>query len=115
MLWTRMNADLHDETEGRRARFEAVRRRVFYEMRDVASRWRLALVVPFHGLVIGLLAWRGFPRERLAIQIAASATMVLCFTFSDKVHGGRSRGLLMLCGVAILVAIANTGGLASPL
>jgi signal transduction histidine kinase len=118
MLWTRsMNAEGHLAAgdEQRRARFEAVRRRVFYEMRDVASRWRLALIVPFHVLVIGLLASRGFPKERLAIQIGASLTLLLSFAWSDRAHGHKSRGFLMLCGIAILVAIANTGGLASPL
>lgn len=114
MLWTRsMNADLEDV--GRRARFEAVRRRVFHEMKGMASRWRLALVVPFHVLVIGILAARGFPKERLAIQVATSITLLACFAATDKAHGPKSRGFLFLSGVAILVAIANTGGLASPL
>lgn len=108
-----MSADV--ESAGRRARFEAVRRRVFYEMRDVAGRWRLALIVPFHALVIGLLACRGFPRERVGIQVGASAFMLLGFLFSDRVHGGRIRAFLMMSGLAILVSIANTGGLASPL
>lgn len=113
MLWMRsMNADLEDVF--RRARFEAVRRRVFSEMADMTSRWRLALVVPFHALVIGLLASRGFPKERLAIQVAASITLVSCFLI-EKPQLKRSRAPLFLCGIAILVAIANTGGLASPL
>lgn len=109
-----MNAELHADEHGR-ARFEAVRRRVFSEMRNVGSRWRLALGIPFHAIVIGTLAARGFPKERLFIQIAATAALFLCFQISDNMHGHKSRGLLMLCGVAILVLIANTGGLASPL
>lgn len=113
MLWMRsMNADLEDVF--RRARFEAVRRRVFSEMADMTSRWRLALVVPFHALVIGLLAARGFPKERLAIQVAASITLVSCFLV-EKPSMRRGRALMFLCGIAILVSIANTGGLASPL
>lgn len=114
MLWARsMKPDLEDVA--RRARFEAVRRRVFCEMQGMASRWRLALVVPFHALVIGLLASREFPKERLAIQIAASVTLLSCFAATDRAHGAKARGLLFLCGMAILVGIANTGGLASPL
>jgi signal transduction histidine kinase len=99
----------------RRARLEAVRRRVFYEMRDMASRWRLALVVPFHVLVIGILAARGFPKERLAIQIACSLSLLCGLACAERVHGRKSRFLLFLLGLAILVGIANTGGLASPL
>jgi signal transduction histidine kinase len=113
MLWMRsMNADLEDVF--RRARFEAVRRRVFSEMADMTSRWRLALVVPFHALVIGLLASRGFPKERLAIQVAASITLVSCFLI-ERPQGRKIKALLFVSGIAILVAIANTGGLASPL
>ena len=89
MLWMRaMNADLEDVF--RRARFEAVRRRVFSEMADMTSRWRLALVVPFHALVIGILASRDFPRERLAIQIAASVTLVATFLIESPRPGRRA-------------------------
>jgi signal transduction histidine kinase len=116
MLWNRsMSATLENATDGRRARFESVRRRVFYEMRLVASRWRFALIVPFHVLVIGVLAARGFPKERLAIQIGAAFMQLFCFACTDKARGGKVRGFLLLGGVTILVTIANTGGLASPL
>lgn len=102
--------------EHRRARFEAVRRRVFSEMRAVGSRWRFALIIPFHALVAGLLAARGFPAGRLAIQVAASVTVIGSLSLSEKATNCKtSRALLMLCGIAILVGIANTGGLASPL
>lgn len=98
----------------KRARFEAVRRRVFREMKDMASRWRFALMLPFHILVIAILATRGFPSERLLIQILASATMMIGFPFADR-GGRRGRFFLFVAGIAILVTIANTGGLASPL
>jgi signal transduction histidine kinase len=108
-----MNADLGNVS--RRARFEAVRRRVFYEMKGMTSRWRLALVVPFHALVIGILAARDFPPERLAIQIASSLSVLCCFGWMEKTREHKLRWCLFLGGVSILVAIANTGGLASPL
>jgi signal transduction histidine kinase len=117
MLWARsmdISAELEDVS--RRARFEAVRRRVFSEMAGMTSRWRLAMVVPFHVLVIGILASRDFPRERLGIQIASSVSVICAFGWMDKVaHAKRSRGCLFIGGLSILVAIANTGGLASPL
>ncbi|MBX3204584.1 MAG: hypothetical protein KF764_05915 [Labilithrix sp.] len=108
-----MDAELVDV--GRRARFEAVRLRVFEEMKGMASRWRLAMVIPFHLIVIGILAGRDFPRERLAIQIASSLTILGCFGCMERVHGKKSRAFHFLGGIGILVAIANTGGLASPL
>ena len=111
-----MNSELEVETARRRARFEAERRRVFAEMKGMTSRWRLAMMAPFHAIVIGLLALHGFPKDRLAIQIVASATMVLGFVGVDRSGTGRrNRLLLFLCGTSILVAIGNTGGLASPL
>ena len=108
-----LNLDLGNES--RRARFEAVRRRVFSEMRGMASRWRFAMIVPFHLLVIGILATREFPRERLAVQIAASVTAITCLVCFERSTDHRSRGYLFISGLAMLASIANTGGLASPL
>ncbi|MBX3197345.1 MAG: HAMP domain-containing histidine kinase [Labilithrix sp.] len=116
MLWTRiMSMDANLEDASRRARFEAVRRRVFYEMKGMTARWRLAMVIPFHVVVIGILASRDFPRERLAIQIASSLSILLSFGCMENAHGKKSRAFLFLGGTGILIAIANTGGLASPL
>jgi signal transduction histidine kinase len=115
MLWMRsmtMNADLE---AGSRARFEAVRQRVFAEMKGMTGRSRLAAGVPFHLFVVGILAARDFPRDRLAIQIASSGLVLFAFAHLDKKHGARQRAFLFLGGVAVLVGIANTGGLASPL
>lgn len=112
-LRSMLNVDLGNEHG--RARFEAVRRRVFSEMKGMASRWRLAMTVPFHLLVIGILAARDFPRERLAIQILASVTGIACIVCFEHTAVRRGRGFLFLGGLAILASIANTGGLASPL
>lgn len=112
MLWA-MNGEL--ATERQRARFEAVRRRVFEEMKSMGSRWRLALMVPFHLLVIGILATRDFPRDRLAIQIGAFLTCLAASSVAEKSHGRRAKLAVALAGLGLLVAIGNTGGLASPL
>jgi signal transduction histidine kinase len=114
LLFRSMSTTAELPNASRRARFEAVRRRVFFEMAGIASRWRFALVVPFHLVVIGILATRDFPRERLALQIACSLTILCGFGLLDKSHR-RSRPALFLSGLAILAAIGNTGGLASPL
>lgn len=112
MLWA-MNGEL--ATERQRARFEAVRKRVFEEMKRMASRWRLALMVPFHLLVIGILATRDFPRERLAVQVGAFLTCLFALGVAEKSHGRKSKLGLALAALGLLVAIGNTGGLASPL
>ncbi len=112
MLWQRSMTNA--ELENTSARFEAVRRRVFSEMKGMASRWRLAMTVPFHLLVIGILATRDFPRERLAIQTLSSVTAITCLLCFER-DDHRSRGLLFVGGLAVLASIANTGGLASPL
>jgi signal transduction histidine kinase len=110
-----MNAGLKANVGVRRERFETVRQRVFSEMAGMASRWRFVLVLPFHAMVIGILFVRHFPLDRLGVQLTASTTLLLSFAGAQKLHGRRSRRCLMLGGLAILVAIANTGGLASPL
>lgn len=103
------------ENESGRARFEAVRRRVFSEMKGMASRWRVAMIVPFHLFVLGVLATREFPRERLAFQVIASLTAISCLVGFDRCSDHRSRRFLFISGLGLLASIANTGGLASPL
>lgn len=95
-----------------RARFEAVRARVFSEMGRMAGRWRLAGILPFHFLVLGVLAARGEPPARLAIQAGAFAMCVVTMGVGKVRH---TPACFMLSGVCLLVTIGNTGGLASPL
>lgn len=111
----RMNADIEHLLGDRRASFESVRQRIFDEMRSVTSRWKFAIMVPFHALVIVILAARDFPKERLAIQIGASLALLLSVWAADHAVERVSRALLMTGGVCSLIAVANTGGLASPL
>ncbi len=107
----------HDPaTQPQRARFEAVRRRVFEEMQGVGSRWRLAMTVPFHVLVIGLLATRGFPAGRVVLQIGAFLSCTVALAALDRMKArGKGAIMLVVAGTSLVVAIANTGGLASPL
>jgi signal transduction histidine kinase len=108
-----MSAEL--ATERQRARFEAVRRRVFEEMHEVASRRRLAMIVPYHLFVFVVLAARGEPPIRLAIQTVAAVVFLGALSFADKTVGARSFGALAVACASTLVWIGNTGGLASPL
>lgn len=99
----------------RRERFEAVRQRVFTEMKGMSSRWRLFISLPYHAFVIGILAVRGFPTHRLAVQLACTAVILLGFNAADRSHGAKSKKFYFVSGLGILLAIGNTGGLASPL
>jgi len=113
-----MNGELAIDATHQRARFEAVRRRVFDEMRHIMARWRLALVVPFHVAVIIILATRDFPRGRLAIQITATVIVLAALMISERVAAvsmRKAKLFLMAGGLALFTAIANTGGLGSPL
>jgi signal transduction histidine kinase len=110
-----MNADLPHFLGDRRERFQAVRRRVFAEMRAMTSRWKLLVTIPFHALVLAILATHGFPKDRLAIQLGTSLVVVGAMVVADRAGDRLLRKLLMFCGLAMIVAIANTGGLASPL
>ena len=113
--WPTMTTDGGMSTQRERARFEAVRRRVFDEMAHLGSRWRLALMVPFQVIVIGVLAARDFPKERLAIQIAAFGVCVGSLHIAKKAGAAKNKVAHFVSALAIFVAIGNTGGLASPL
>lgn len=116
MLWVRSMNGVDIDTQRQRARFEAVRRRVFEEMRHMANKWRLALIVPFHLVVIGILAARHFPPDRLAVQVVAFLVCIAGLTLSERAATmAKSKLTLLIGGIALMVTIANTGGLASPL
>lgn len=114
MLWgITMGAELADSRQ--RARFEAVRRRVFEEMQDAASRKRTAMMVPFQVVVVAILAFRGAPPVRLGIQIVAFLVCLVAMTISERSHGRRALSAFSISAVSMLVAVGNTGGLASPI
>jgi signal transduction histidine kinase len=108
-----MGAELANDRQ--RARFEAVRRRVFEEMQDAASRKRTTFMVPFQIIVVAILAARGAPPVRLGIQIAAFATCLFAMSIVERVRGPRGAIAFMVASVCVLVTVGNTGGLASPL
>ncbi len=113
---TAMRAELAtDATRKQRARFETVRRRVFEEMQDAASRKRTTMMVPFQIIVVAILALRGAPPVRLGIQIAAFATCLVAMSIAERVKGRPGVIAFMVSSVAVLVSVGNTGGLASPL
>jgi signal transduction histidine kinase len=108
----------------RMARFEALRQRVFGEMSQAHVRMKLALIAPFHALVLAILAFRGYPAPRLALQTVIFLTWSALFAvqasnasssmYSSGVARRSSRYLYANLGLFAL-AIGNTGGLMSPL
>jgi signal transduction histidine kinase len=109
-----MGAEL--ATDRQRARFEAVRRRVFAEMQDVSSRKRNWMMLPFQVIVVAVLAARGAPPARLGIQIAAFALCMIALSAAERTRNMRHSVLAFIfASVCILVSVGNTGGLQSPL
>ncbi len=108
----RSDADL--ATDRQRARFEAVRRRVFEEMLDATSRKRTTMMVPFQVIVVAVLVARGAPPVRIGVQIAAFATVLAALWIAER---SRSHFIpaFIIAATAILVGVGNTGGMASPL
>jgi signal transduction histidine kinase len=100
----------------RRARFEALRRSIFAEMGRAQGRMRLALIAPFHAVVLALLALRGLPSTRIAIQTAVFLVMCGLFTYRSAASNQRSLLFSLLLGfLTLMISVGNTGGLASPL
>jgi len=99
-----------------RARFEALRRRVFDEMGRTSVRARLAWIIPFHVVVIVVLMVRGESAARLFAQAAAVAVVAIVFALRLATNDWRLRvGSFVLGVLGYFVFLATTGGLASPL
>jgi signal transduction histidine kinase len=99
-----------------RARFAAVRRRVFEEMGQASARWRLLWLLPFHATVVTFLAWHGEPVGRVALQgaaVGALAIVALARTFYS--HPVLKPVQFFVGATCYFLLLATTGGLASPL
>ncbi|HEY4014050.1 MAG TPA: HAMP domain-containing sensor histidine kinase [Polyangiaceae bacterium] len=99
-----------------RARFEALRKRVFDEMGRTSTRARLAWIIPFHLLVISVLVVRGESTTRAIVQVGV--VMALGVIHARRIASDDWR-LRIGCFVAsvfgYLIMLGTTGGLASPL
>lgn len=77
---------------------------------------RLALIAPFHAIVLALLAMRGLPPVRVAIQAAALLLMGGLFAYrTAALDQWNLLVSLLLSFLTLMVSAGNTGGLASPL
>jgi signal transduction histidine kinase len=99
-----------------RARFDALRARVFDELGRGSTLWRLTWIVPFNLFVVVLLAAQGESRSRVAVQACAvgliAATTVARIYWTNKAF--KLSGLVLGIG-SYFVLVATTGGMASPL
>jgi signal transduction histidine kinase len=99
-----------------RARFEALRERVFDEMSKGSARWRLQWVLPMHLLIVGLLVLRGESAPRAIIQsvcVAGIAALFIARMFTENRVLWIGSFFWWIASYFLLVA--TTGGLASPL
>lgn len=107
----------------RRARFEAVRQRVFGEMSQAHVRMKLVLIAPFHAMVLAILALRGYPSHRILAQTAIFLLWSALFAYQSSPSvaraysgGGWHRGAILYTNMGLFaLALGNTGGLASPI
>ena len=104
------------EIAHQRARFEALRERVFQEMARGSARWRFTWVLPIHLLIVALLVVRGESAPRAIIQgicVAITAAMFIARHFSQS--RALWTGSFILWVATFFLLCATTGGLASPL
>jgi signal transduction histidine kinase len=84
---------------------------------------KLALIAPFHALVLALLALRGYPPVRLAAQTAIFLVWSAVFAMqaspahaSMYAYSSRRRTITLYGNLLLFaLAMANTGGLMSPI
>lgn len=98
-----------------RARFERIRLRVFREIHERASKRRAWMLVPFQGFIIAMLVMRGEPTTRILVQVACAFVLLGALRHGDRAVSNRIPFAYGIAAAAGLVAIANTGGIESPL
>ncbi len=109
-------ATADQEQTRQRARFDAVRRRIFGEMSQSAARWRLVWLLPFHLAVLALLVARGFEPWRAWLLLATFSLSGVLFVMKSVRPGVAVGTLSLFIGAACCtIALAATGGIASPL
>ena len=108
-----MNGDIVSDKQ--RARFEAVRRRVFDEMFEVSSKKRLVMMLPFQGIVVLVMAMHGAPRTTLVMHVVCVLTCLLALPIAERTRGALAAVATVVSVGGLLGWIANSGGLHSPL
>jgi signal transduction histidine kinase len=104
-------------TQKQRARFDALRRKIFGEMATASAKLRVYWAIPFNLLVLLVLVARGEPPVRAAIQCISTLVLLSVFIRSAMTTGPDKFTPIssFVAALATMTAIANTGGCASPL
>ncbi len=103
------------EQTRQRARFDAVRRRIFGEMSQSAARWRLVWLLPFHLAVLALLVARGFEPWRAWLLLGTFLFSGVMFVLKTRPMAGTGAISLFVGAICCIGSLAATGGIASPL
>jgi signal transduction histidine kinase len=99
-----------------RAKFDALRNRVFEDIGRGSARWRLTWLLPFNVFVVVLLVARGESHTRALVQGGAVAIIGVLFAARTVWEHRLLKVASLFVGiVCYFVLLATTGGLASPL
>jgi signal transduction histidine kinase len=99
-----------------KARFEALRRKVFEEQEEGSARWRLQWMLPFQFGMVALLILRGESAGRaIAQSIVVAVMLVMTLLRMRSNHPAFRKGGLLVGIAGYFVLLGTTGGLASPL
>jgi signal transduction histidine kinase len=99
-----------------RARFEALRQRIFEEMAHETARWRLTWFLFFNAAVLTVLVARGESGPRAIVQ--GVAVFCLGSLFAARIWWDNVKLRIASFGMGVaayLAVLATTGGLTSPL
>jgi len=100
----------------RRARYHALRGSAQVQVAQGVARARRFLVLLFQLAVLGFLALRGFPAERLAVHAAICLFYMAVARYPKGPVTERIKARMLIGGLLSYGAwLANTGGLSSPL
>src|SRR5882757_2869058 len=98
-----------------RARFDALRRRMFAEMGHTAKRWGFFWMALFGVAVLVGLVVRGVSPAQFSIQAVALVLSLPCLVQSIRnPHSADSQHGLLAGMLLYLACVGNTGGIASP-
>ncbi len=114
MGFHRQSAVVPDPPE--RARFEALRQRIFEEMAHETARWRLTWFLFFNAAVMTVLVARGESWPRAVVQ--GIALLCLGSLFAARVFWDNVKLKAASFGIGVaayLAVLSTTGGLTSPL
>jgi signal transduction histidine kinase len=105
-------------SEHQKARFEALRGRIFDEVHRASSRWRLTLLLPVLMLIVAILIAGGEGPVRAGIQCTSVSVVAMLFMALARPHHDHSSLKVVSLPLGLLsyfALLATTGGLASPL